>query len=226
MPIFDSEENRTFSEALSAPLEHLIVSVAESVAEAQKALDQSTLDALIDITQGTSLQNLRALGYQPTWYTIPEAEAEIQISISVHEANNKESNRNRSQQQSSQFGDGEKRPNKVRLYANTLDASFTNRYSYDLRGSSKLKFKIMPVPAPARAEQIQVIPDLSERTLAEARDILDSMDIPFILESENMQDTDQILKTTPEAGAVLPIGGEVTLFKLILPEQDITPTSR
>src|SRR5262245_15606676 len=140
--------------ARSAPLGELISAVGRGVAEAQAALDLHTVETFKAVHGGDeeNYRALREVGYQPTWYRIPEVAAEIYVTLSV-----------KSQEQSSGSQGGpppeadaleenaddqpEAPPTgRIQLYATPVDASFSNTYDYQLRACSQLKFRIVPVP--------------------------------------------------------------------------------
>ena len=61
-----------------AALGELIGAVGRGVADAQQALDRSTIDQISRIygdLDDEAQAYLRAIGYQPTWYKIPELKA-------------------------------------------------------------------------------------------------------------------------------------------------------
>ena len=55
------------------------------MAEAQWALDQHTVESFKAVYGGDEAvyRELRQLGYQPTWYRIPEVAAEIYVTLSA-----------------------------------------------------------------------------------------------------------------------------------------------
>ena len=176
-------------DSLSAPLGDLIAEMGRGVAEAQQALDEATLEQLqrIYAEDEALLEQLRALGYQPTWYQIPEAEAEIRIALSV-EGQHSDSGRPR-----------------LRLFGAPLNADYQNRFDYRLEASSRLKFRIVPIPAPSVLEDKRVVPRLVGKTLAEASDLLATLDINFDVAPENLaeQPLAVVQSSEPAAGELL-----------------------
>ena len=73
-------------DVLSAPLGELISAIGKGVGEAQAALDEGSLNqtmALYNQANNTEMTKLlREIGYQPTFYVLPETEVEAQISLS------------------------------------------------------------------------------------------------------------------------------------------------
>ena len=138
MPTFDTPE---LLDALSAPVGDLITSVGTSVAAAQRAMDSASLDALQEIYERDEAQFhlLQSIGYKPTWYQIPEVDAEISIALTVtgsHEETGRSASR-------------------VKLYAAPVDAGYTSRFGFELQASSKVRFKVVPVPPSTAAEALQ-----------------------------------------------------------------------
>src|SRR5262245_61084621 len=73
------------SDALAAPLGDLIAAAGRGLAEAQRSLDMATVETIkaIHADEDGELRVLRRLGYQPTWYRIPELTAELTVSLTV-----------------------------------------------------------------------------------------------------------------------------------------------
>lgn len=191
--------------ALTAPLGDIISSVARGVAEAQSAIDLHTIESFKKMyeTKGDGdelLSDMQKLGFQPTWYRIPEVNAEISMTLTIHEDANI-NGKSKIQGLDSNRG--------LRLSATPLDANYTNTYNYDIRGSSKLTFRIVPVPPTPRAEQMQVVPNITDTPLADARYLLDSLNIGF--ESEGGKKGNHVVSTAPVAGSILKLGQKLTL---------------
>jgi hypothetical protein len=187
------------SETMAAPLGDLIAAVGRGLAEAQQSLDQATIDTIKALYSGndSGLELMRQLGWQPTWYRIPELAAELTISLSVSATE-------------TSSGQG---PGSVQLYASPMDASYTNRYDYDLQAASVIKFKIVPVPPTVELAERKLVPALKTMKLSDARQRLASLGIPFQIE-EGVTPTDatQVQDTNPPEGALLAAGEKVTLL--------------
>lgn len=187
------------SDSLSAPLGDVISSVARGVADAQQAMDMRTIETYRELYSGDDQlrAELQALGYQPTWYRIPEVNAEVTISLSISE-------------QSSVEGSAVLKPStgprSVKLYAAPIDANYANRYNYDLKAASKISFKIVPVPPSAQAEQMQVVPNLKGKDLQQVESLLGILNISFEVEGKGT-----VKKTEPEAGSILRSGSTLTV---------------
>ena len=135
-----SENNPLSLDELHAvPFGELIASVGRGVADAQRALDEATLatwQRLLSADDPTA-QLLRSIGYQPTWYTLPETKGSIKLAFTMR-------------------ADAS---GQLQLQASTMNATYTNHYDYALELASNVEFKIVPVPAPVRAEGLVLVPD-------------------------------------------------------------------
>lgn len=139
------------TDALSAPMGELIASVGAGVAQAQRQMDAATLQALREIATSDDqlIALMRAIGYKPTWYHIPEAEAELAIALTV--SGSEETN------------------GRPQVYAAPVDATYSSKFNWHLEASSRLRFKIVPVPAPTMAEALVIVPGVVGQTVADAR---------------------------------------------------------
>ncbi len=196
-PVPTSGGVEDLTETLTAPLGDLIAAVGRGVAEAQEAMDRTALETYRRIYGGRDEGSaaLRALGYQPTWYRIPELDAEISVSLSV------EADR-------TSAGGG------VRFYAAPVDAAYSNKYEFQLEAASRLKFKVVPVPPSPEAERLRVVPYLEGTSYRDATARLDDMGIAHAVGNEGLEPlpTDAVIRTEPDAGTVLAEGEVVLLW--------------
>lgn len=179
-------------DVLSAPLGDLIASVGRGVADAQRALDAASMEALREIygSDEEVLRGLQAIGYRPTWYHIPEAESEIQIALSVSGT-----------EATAPSGGGLTPRTSIKLYAAPVDAGYTSRYNFSLTASSRLRFRVVPVPPSSAAEVIRVVPSLVGLQLGEARARLTLLGIAAV--HPDAAGTAVVRTQTPAAGAIL-----------------------
>ena len=182
-------------EALSCPLGELIASVGRGVAEAQRELDHASLATLQDVyARGDGLfGELQKIGYRPTWYHIPEAEGDLQIALTI--SGNEAS-----------AGTGTTPPagaarSKVKLYATPVDAGYASRFGYTLNASSRVKFKIVPVPPSNAADALLAMPALTGLTLSDARARLALLGIAATLPSA--ADSAVVTSQQPAPGTLL-----------------------
>ena len=108
------------NEILVTPVATLIRELSQSVADAQVRLDAAAL-----ASQAALPAELRDLGYEPTWYQIPEAT--IELKMAVHYERSQPSG-------------------PVRVWATPFNAKYRNALSYTADGSSTLTLRIVPVP--------------------------------------------------------------------------------
>lgn len=229
------KDNNELFDSLSAPLGDIISSVARGVADAQQALDMRTIETFKEIygKDDGLKEEMRQIGYQPTWYKIPEVNAEIVMSLSISE--NTQTNI-----QQIATPDKSGKPNTLKLYAAPVDANYSNRYNYDIKGASKLTFKIVPVPPAPTAEEMKVVPYLIDKTIEDAESLLKMLNIPYKLEgdiideapttkpaaevseinlatgekveAENVNTPSRVLDTSPKPGVILKRGQNLILI--------------
>lgn len=197
--------SNVISDALAAPLGDLIAAVGRGLSEAQESLDLGTAETLKRLYDGkdANMELLRRLGYQPTWYRIPELNAEITVSLSIGN-------------QATQSGQGPvasagASPPGIRLYVAPLDANYTNRYEYDLQAASVIKFRIVPVPPSTQAAEMKVVPRLERVAWKDASRRLAQLGIPFEVPSPPPRDDELVLGSEPGPGELLAPDQRLTL---------------
>lgn len=194
-------------DALSAPLGDLIAEVGRSVAEAQMAMDAATIENVRALVTASGPDDpnrlLQQIGYQPTWYQIPEVTAEITVALTLSGSG-----------QSSVQGGGKPAASRMRMLAAPVDASYASRYNYELKAASSLKFRIVPVPPSPQAERMRVVPALVGLSFAQARGRLAELDIRWTLPDGVSAPADATLVATqlPAAGEILTAGALVLGF--------------
>jgi len=204
MAIFDSPAR--LLDTVSAPLGDLIASVGRGVADAQRALDAQTIENFKGIygSGAEAFKALRELGYQPTWYQIPEATAEIAIALTL------------SGEASSVPGEPSAmvpKASRLRVYGAPVDAGYASRYNYEVRASSTLKFRIVPVPPSTQAAGMKIMPDLvtQKHTYAQARQVLEQLGIEYAITGSGTTDDAIVVDTQPDAGEIVAAGLAATL---------------
>jgi hypothetical protein len=174
-----------YLDALSAPMGDLIAAVGRGVAEAQQALDMGSLAALQTIygdADDQTLALLREIDYRPTFYAIPEVTSELTVALTITGQSSSSSSTSVASTAPAAALAGPVSPaaellarvdaTRPRLYIAPVDAGYQNRYGFDLRATSSIKFKIVPVPPPSQADQLRVVPDLVGRSFADTRTLL------------------------------------------------------
>jgi len=220
------------ADMVSAPLGDIIESVGRGVGEAQAALDAGSLAKTLEIYANSSdqeLQILREIGYQPTFYSLPETTGEINIAMTVtgsnagqsaavtpaHAvANNTSTNSGNTvtlpsavaKKIAEHIGDSY---NRSKIYAAPVNAAMQNRYNFNQETAAKITFKIVPVPPPGDVSDIRATPNVAGKNLSNAVDILAQFDLEHRLidtdgntiEPANTQFT--VTAQQPEAGSII-----------------------
>ena len=110
-------------EVLIAPLASMVREISAGVAAAQRALDAAALATQKQLA--TEHPELQALGYQVTWYQIPEATVEMRMALHFEKKDAQ---------------------SPARMYVAPFNTKYRNTLSFSAEGSSTLKLKIVPVP--------------------------------------------------------------------------------
>lgn len=191
-------------EALSCPVGDLIAAVGRGVAEAQRAMDHASLSALTEIySRGDGLLGeLQRIGYRPTWYHIPEVETTLQIALTI------------SGNRGNGAGEGPAGagiPSRIKLYAAPVDASYSNRYNFQLQAGSTVKFKVVSVPPSNLAEEISVMPALVGMSLADAKARLNLLGISATYPI-GASESAPVGSQQPDAGTLLSGTASVQVF--------------
>jgi hypothetical protein len=193
-------------DVLAAPLGEIISSVGSGVAEAQAALDAGSLAQTLAIYNTSNVDEttalLRNIGYQPTFYAIPETEVEAQISLSLS-----------MNESYSGSGNGLQKNGgiKTKIYATPASASFTNTYNLNVNAFSKIKFKIVPVPPPNDTGELRVVPSLVGKTVSEVNTTLASLGLKTAGLPAGTLGSAKIATQNPIADAIVKSGESVTL---------------
>ena len=129
-----SGSNGNIEEVLVSPLSTILSEMGRSIAQTQKALDRNSINTQIELSTDEALQDYNL---EATWYHMPEVDIEIKMALSIkYEEERDSKNRIR----------GYKRV----LSAAPLNASYNSLNSYDVKGSSVLKAKIVSVPSSSK----------------------------------------------------------------------------
>lgn len=194
---------------MPAVLGDLIGAVGRGVADAQHALDRSALDHFRAIAEADDelAETLRSIGYQPTWYKIPELTADITLSLTIA---------GRSESSGRSTG--------VQLYATPIDANYANKYFVNAEVTSNISFKVVAVPPSPQAAELVVVPDLVGLTYAAAVELLSAVGLKHtrhveaIMQLDSDQgavgapaDSDPVWKTVPERQELMMRGDAVVV---------------
>ena len=207
-------------DVLAAPLGEVIASVGRGVAEAQAALDAGSIAATLEIYREGGPEELRVMrdiGYRPTFYALPETTGEVRISLNLGNAAQSPTKPIAPTQSARLTAINQARARAVRPYVTPVNAGYANRYSYSAEASTKISFKIVPVPAPGNADEVREMPDVAKRTAGEALELLDALGFdPIVVGSDGVVVNEPAAGTRlsaqfPEAGTILRVSDEVIL---------------
>lgn len=192
-------------DALAAPLGNLIAAIGEGIGEAQAAMDRGSLEQMLALyredpeNRDEVLEMLRQVGYQPTFYAIPEAKVKAKVSLALSQSTS-------SQGTSPAFPD---RLSRTKVYGAPVNAGMTNKFNVNLNASAEIEFTIKPVPPLVEA---RVVPDLEGKTLDEAMDTLSKLGLDYtIAEGEDPAGSDKVKKQIPEKNTPVRSGSVVEL---------------
>ncbi len=214
------------SDVVAAPLGEVIASVGQGVADAQHALDEGSLAAVLGIyaeSGDAKLRLLQEIGYRPTFYALPETTGEVRVTLRLGQGAAGQGTGTAVRKaavpeiQAVPVRTGLNARIGNRLYATPVDAGYSNRFGYSADVSAKLTFKIVPVPAPEGADELRLVPDLAGRTAAEARAALEALGLAAAFSAgdgvvvADVPAAAEVAGQAPAAQSVLRLGDEVRL---------------
>ena len=136
----------------------MISELGKGIAQAQKAMDQSSIEMQNEILENDELY---AMGLQATWYVMPETEFTLKMDYAVSQK---------------QLITGKTKFAGLRIAPS--NATFQNLYKLDKREESTLKLKIVPIPATDKMILRKFMPDLKDaKTVNEIISILEEKGI-------------------------------------------------
>jgi hypothetical protein len=199
-------------DVLSEPLGSLIAAIGKGVGEAQAALDQGSLHQTLEIYREDSTRSpeeqsmvelMRNIGYQPTFYALPETEVEAQVSLSFN-ANNSPAGLDRNNSMA-----------RTKVYAMPANAGNVNKYNLNVNAFAKLKFKIVPVPPPTDLTEPREVPAVESTaagavTFDAAKQTLEAKGLTWQL-ATGSPTTGKVITQDPKAGTIAKLGATVTL---------------
>ncbi len=210
-------------DVMAAPIGDIIASVGQGVAQAQEALDRASLAQILAIyheSDSDELRLLQEIGYQPTFYALPDTTGEIQVALSISGQNNATTNtptaqpiaRSKALSLAERF---QPRLPATKVYAAPVNADLTNRYGFQATAAAKIQFRIVPVPAPGRASEIRVVPALTGKLLEEAETLAARFALEVIAVDKNGEvlasrpGNKKITSQEPEAGEISVVGTQI-----------------
>jgi hypothetical protein len=145
----------SLNELTNVPIDQLIMSIGTGIATAQLELDKTSMkiaEFMSGTKAGTKVQfgdkqySLIALGFTPTFYQFVETLIEVKVSISTTQSSS--SSRTSSETSTETYWD-----RGVTTNATSVSANYASKYQYSAEGSSLVRTKLVPVPAPAILNQ-------------------------------------------------------------------------
>lgn len=201
-----NDPTKFLSEVFSLPFGQMISSVGEGVAEAQAALDRSSIEATVAVYgehQDEGLNVLRQIGYQPNYYGLQNVHGKLKLALSI-------------------VGESTPSGQRLRMYSAAVNPTLQNKYSYSAEAAAEVSFDIVPIPP---TEFIRKIPDLVGMSVETAEDALEQIGLnaTFVDEGGIAIDPDPtgvVDSSTPAAGAITQLDSEVTLTIATLVEEN------
>ncbi len=145
---------------LNVPFGDMIRDMALAIAEAQLELDEAGIEATRQmgsaspdkkVAFGGESYSMLELGFTPTFYQFVDTIIEVKMAIKLtREDEDVQEEKERTSKSSGLFR-RLFRGNDVK--STTVDATYSSKYSYSAEGSSLLRTKLVPVPAPSVLEQ-------------------------------------------------------------------------
>lgn len=138
-----SEVPSTTRSLLSAPLPQIIEKLGVSIAQAQMALDQNSVQIAQELSQteveiGDDSYNLLSLGFVPSFYAFTEATVEAKLSFSMTEST--ETSINVGAQVGVSYG--------VFMAAASVDVGYARKFSVSSEGMSSIAARLVSLPPP------------------------------------------------------------------------------
>lgn len=138
-----SDVPKTTRALLSAPLPQIIEKLGVSIAQAQMALDQNSVQIAQEMSQteveiGGESYNLLSLGFIPAFYAFTEATVEAKLSFSMSEST--ETSLNVGAQVGVSYG--------VFMAAATVDVGYARKFSVSSEGTSSIAARLVSLPPP------------------------------------------------------------------------------
>ncbi len=179
-------------------IDDIINQIAQGVANAQRALDEQSLELQRRLYTDENLKHLREVGIQATWYRIPEVTASIKVCISTHIEKDEQTQKLR-----------------PFLLFTPYNATTKSTYELDYEGTSEVSFKIIPIPTPSSATYTTV-PKLLGQKLGDGEGIKSILEeagliLGTITKETSDQPEDTVIKQDPEPDFSTYLGNSVNI---------------
>ena len=181
-------------------LSNVLTELGKGVANAQHALDQSSLDIQNEILKD---DRLYGMGLQATWYVMPEVEFTMKMDYSVYEERTES---------------GEIKPAKISILPS--NATYSNLFKSSKKEESSVRLRIVPIPANDKFVKRRYMPNLlgkdeNEEVISTIGDLKSKFDSVGISSYEILPRKDlgwddsvkiQVLKQFPNPNTLLELG--------------------
>lgn len=173
----------------------VIINLGTGIAEAQQKLDEASIRIQQHIFE---TPELRDYGFMASWYTMPEVTLNLKMNYAIA---------------SETKTSGSAHPRK-RIMISPINARYQNFFKTSQSMESELNLKIVPVPPPGKLSEVIHIPDLTGKTLTEAKNIIDKSDL--FLENVKLESGEEVSSEDDTLFLVTsqdPMPGEELQFK-------------
>ena len=177
-------------------LSNVITELGKGVANAQHALDRSSMDIQNEILRDDGLYGM---GLQATWYVMPEVEFTMKMDYSVYEERTES---------------GEIKPAKISILPS--NATYSNLFKSSKKEESSVRLRIVPIPANDKFVKRRYMPNLLDKdvisTIGDLKSELESVGLSSyeILPRKELGWDDsvkiQVLKQFPNPSTLLELG--------------------
>lgn len=142
-------DNNPVGMLLESPLPQLIEKLGLSIANAQFALDRNAIEIarmLASTDSGLQLpgddrpRSMLELGFAPCFYHLTEATIEARVAFSIG--------------QSSEFSIGASASVGIGFFAASVNASYSQKYSFEATASSAISAKFVSIPPPTVFQEL------------------------------------------------------------------------
>jgi hypothetical protein len=129
-----------------SPLPRLVESLGKAIAEAQLQLDKRSIEIAgllqkpIKIFPGAPERSMLELGFTPTFYHFTEMTIKARVAFSSAE--------------SEEFSVGGSVGVQFGVFTASVNASYSNKYSFTAEGSSEISTRIVSLPPPTPLTQL------------------------------------------------------------------------
>lgn len=148
-------------EVFSAPIESVIVALGRGLSDAQRALDQNSIQTQQTIDSDPVLSQY---GVQAAWYQFPRVDLELKLALSVAQVTAPAGGSSPSL--ASPLTAIKAIP--IRLVAQPVSANYQSQFNYDAKAASTITLSLVPVPPPRAADQAVVTPRMTNAEVQQA----------------------------------------------------------